>query len=399
MKRLFRPLLVLSLVGALLWPSVIEAAAAPAAKTRPTTTVSPGVQAAQTLSEITGIAISPLLGVGAVGAFKYMKASAAERAELSWYAQPWFWLPALLVVGLCMVKDGAGTMLPTSLKKPLDVLELFENKASGLIATGAIVPMAMEVFKAVNPDGGSLGAGYAGMHLAALDFSWLGNLLMVPLALFVYGVVWVVSHSVNVLILVSPFSTVDAALKAFRASLLASVVGMHWISDHAGAIWAGIIVLACLPIAGWALRLGIFGHVFAWDLLTLRRWRTTPGTTENWAFTTREWKALPSRTYGKLVRGAAGELVLRYRPLLVLQARTATLPSGDYAIGRGILHPELLKLEADGGAPDILNFPPRYQGHETALASACGVQDVRDVGLRAAWTWIKQTLGFGPATT
>ena len=124
MKRLFRPLLVLSLVGALLWPSVIEAAAAPAAKTRPTTTVSPGVQAAQTLSEITGIAISPLLGVGAVGAFKYMKASAAERAELSWYAQPWFWLPALLVVGLCMVKDGAGTMLPTSLKKPLDVLEI-----------------------------------------------------------------------------------------------------------------------------------------------------------------------------------------------------------------------------------------------------------------------------------
>ena len=398
MKRLFRPLLVLSLVGALLWPSVIEAAAAPAAKTRPSTTVSPGVQAAQTLSEVTGIAISPLLGVGAVGAFKYMKSSAAERAELSWYAQPWFWLPALLVVGLCMVKDGAGTMLPTSLKKPLDVLELFENKASGLIATGAIVPMAMEVFKAVNPDGGSLGTGYAGMHLAALDFSWLGNLLMAPLALFVYGVVWVVSHSVNVLILVSPFSTVDAALKAFRATLLASVVGMHWISDYAGAIWAGIIVLACLPIAGWALRLGIFGHVFAWDLLTLRRLRTTPGTAENWAFTTREWKALPSRTYGKLVRGTAGELVLRYRPLLVLQARTATLPAGDYAIGRSILHPELLKLEADGGAPDLLNFPPRYQGHESALASACGVREVRDVGLRAAWTWIKQALGFGPAT-
>ena len=80
------------------------------------------------------------------------------------------------------------------------------------------------------------------------------------------------------------------------------------------------------------------------------------------------------------------------------QAKTATLPASEYAIGRGILHPELLKLEAGGGAPDLLNFPPRYQGHETALASACGVREVRDVGLHAVWTWIKQALGFRPAT-
>lgn len=393
MKRLIRPLLVLLLLAALRFPFGAVAANAPAKAAE----MPPGVQAAQTLSRVTGIAISPLLGVGAVGAFRYVNTPEAERPKLPWYALPWFWVPALAIVGLCLAKDAAGTALPTSLKKPFDVLELFENKASALIATGAIVPMAMEVFKAVHPEGVSLAPGMAGMHFAALDLSWLGNLLLVPVALLVYGVVWIVSHSIHVLILVSPFSAVDAALKAFRTALLASVVGTHWMSDWLGAVWAGVIVLVCALLAPWALRLAVFGHVFAWDLLTFRRLRFAPETMANWAFTTREWKALPSRTYGKLSRGATGELIFNYRPLLVLPPKTATLPAGCYAIGRGLFHPELLRVEGES-APDLLNFPPRFKGHEEALSAACGATEVRDVGLRAALTWIKQAIGFGPGT-
>ena len=85
MKRLFRPLLALLLVGALLSPSSVAAAPSTASTASAKAEVSPGVQAAQTLSQVTGIAISPLLGVGAVGAYKYMNASEAERAKLSWY--------------------------------------------------------------------------------------------------------------------------------------------------------------------------------------------------------------------------------------------------------------------------------------------------------------------------
>ena len=404
MKRPFRFLslwLVLPLLVTLLLPS---AAAAPApadnSQAKFVADASPGIRAAQTLSEVTGIAISPLLGVGGIGAIKYLRASEAERAHLSWYAQPWFWVPALLIVGLCLLKDSAGTVLPTSLKKPLDVLELFENKISALVATGAIVPLVMEVFQAARPEAALHAPGFSTMSFAAVDVSWMGNLLLVPLALLAYGVVWVVSHSVNVLILISPFSTVDALLKSFRAALLASVVGMHWINDYAGAIWAGIIVLLCLPLAGWALRLAVFGHLFAWDLLTLRRKRFTPETSApagqggQWAFSARDWKVLPARTYGRVARNAAGELVFHYRPLLVLPPKVATLPAGRYAIGRGMFPPELLRLEGESES-GCLNFPPRYKGHEEALARICGATEVRDVGLLAAWSWIKRAFGFG----
>ena len=395
MKRLLHPLLALPLILALLLPSVASAAATAAPPAKSAGDATPGIKAAQTLSEVTGIAISPLLGVGAIGAVKYMRASEAERAKLSWYAQPWFWIPALLIVGLCMTKDSLGTVLPVSLKKPLDVLELFENKASALVATGAIVPLVMEVFNAARPESALLAPGFATGHFAAVDVSWLGNLLLVPVALLAYGVVWIVSHTINVLILVSPFTTVDAVLKSFRAALLASVAGTHWINDYAGAIWAGLIVLCCLPLAGWALRLAVFGHLFAWDLVSLRRMRFKPDASAQWAFTTREWKALPARTYGRLARTPTGELIFNYRPLLVLAPKTAALPAGQYAIGRGLFHPELLRLEGES-ATDYLNFPPRFKGHEEALAQACGAVEVRDVGLLAAWTWIKRAFGFAP---
>ena len=70
--------------------------------------------------------------------------SDATRARLPWYAQPKFWLPALLVVAICAAKDALGATLPPGFKKPLDVLETIENKFSGLIAAGAVVPFAMD---------------------------------------------------------------------------------------------------------------------------------------------------------------------------------------------------------------------------------------------------------------
>src|SRR4051812_30078379 len=86
------------------------------AETKPAYTA-PGAEFAHNLSVLTGVAISPLLGTGAYGAIKYWKSPAAQRAQLPWFAQPWFFVPALLLVGLCLLKDTAGTALPTAMKK------------------------------------------------------------------------------------------------------------------------------------------------------------------------------------------------------------------------------------------------------------------------------------------
>jgi hypothetical protein len=106
-------------------------AAAPAAarETANADELLPGVTLSQGITEITGVAISPLLGVSAVGAWRYWKTPTAERAELPWYARPWAWGTGLALLSLCFLKDSLGTAVPGILKKPFDMVELFENKA------------------------------------------------------------------------------------------------------------------------------------------------------------------------------------------------------------------------------------------------------------------------------
>jgi hypothetical protein len=345
---------------------------------------------AETVSEITGVAISPLLGVSGVGAYDYFKAKTPEaKAKLPWFAHPLFWIPAMLLVGASFLKDTAGIALPVVLKKPFDVAETIEHKISGLVAAGAFVPIAASIFHA--PDQPP-GAALAALGFAAIDLHWLYNALLVPVAMAAFIIVFLASNAINILILLSPFTTVDAALKAFRTTVLASIVGMSFINPWIGAAWALIVILISWLIAGWSFRLSHFGLSFIWDFVTSRKNRFRPDAKENKMFLGRKCEKVPTRTYGKLSRNDKGELIFNYRPWLVLPRRTLTLPAGNYEAGRGVFYSEILRVEGDS-AKTVILLPPRYRGHEEEIAKIYQFAGVRDVGLRAAWAWLKSLFG------
>ncbi|HEV2695012.1 MAG TPA: hypothetical protein VG347_19110 [Verrucomicrobiae bacterium] len=345
----------------------------------------------EAISTITGVAISPLMGVSGIGAYKYFQAKTdEERAKLPWFANPWFWVPAMILVGACFLKDTAGIALPPGLKKPFDIMETAEHKVSGLVATGAFVPLVASVFKVVNDTGGTqpsawhhLGSmGFASVSIPAL----LGNAIMVPVAMIAFFMVFLASNAINIIILLSPFSQVDAVLKAMRTALIATVLGTSFCNPWVGAAWALIIILFSWLIAGWSFRLSHFGLIFIWDYFTGRKYRFKPDTKENKLFLARKISKVPSRTYGKLARNEKGQLVLSYRPWLVLPQRTLILPDGKYETGRGVFYSEILHVDNDSANALIL-LPPRYLGHEEEVTKVYNFADTRDVGLRAAWKW------------
>ena len=351
----------------------------------------PGQQFAQTISLITGVAISPLMGVGAVGAWQYFHARTPEqKARLPWFANPWFWVPALLLVAACFVKDSAGVAMPAVLKKPFDVAETIEHKISGLVATGAFVPIAAAIFHSSNGSGD--GAGLSAAGLAAIDLSWLYNSLMVPVAMAAFFIVFLASNAINILILLSPFTVFDAALKAFRTAIIASIVISSWANPWFGAAWALIIIAFCYLIAGWSFRLSHFGLVFVWDFVTRRCNRFTPDLTANKMFLGRKIAKVPARSYGKLSRDEKGRLVLNYRPWLVLPVRTLTLPEARYAVGKGAFFSEIFQLDGDSERIALL-LPPRYRSHEEQLVAIYNFVDVRPTGLHAVWQWVKSLFG------
>jgi hypothetical protein len=222
------------------------------------------------------------------------------------------------------------------------------------------------------------------------------NVLTVPLAVAAFVVVWMVSHVIHVLILVSPFTTVDTALKSVRLFLLSTVAGTAFVNPYVGAVWSLLIIFICWFLAGWAFRLMVFGAVFSWDFATSRKARFRLEPEANWVFTAREIDRTPVRTYGRLSRGARGELVLSYRPWLIGPRRDLALPPGTYVVGRGLICSEVWQLEGEIVWP-VITLPPRYRTHEEELSSIYLLGGVRDVGVvkgfKAFWQWLKERFG------
>lgn len=399
MKRL-APFVVALFLAAMLVPAAMAAtdAAKPKADGK-----SPGVELATMASQITGIAISPLLGVSGVGAYRYFKAhTPEEKAALPWFAKVSFWVPALLLVGVCAFKDSIAAMLPPGMKMPLDVAETLENKVSGLVAAGAVVPslVALGSKMIFNSSGiehhSAVMQGVGMIQLGAFDMSWLLTALMVPLSILVFAVVWVVGHAINVLILLSPWGGIDTALKAMRTGVLSLVAATAYIDPVVGATISVVIILLAYFMSGWAFRLMIFGTEFTWDFCTFRSRRFKILADGNKLFTGREIAGAPMRTYGRLYQQEDGKLILKFRPWLVLPERVIEIPREGIVVGKGVFYSEVLGFDVPADRLNtLLLLPPRYCGHEELFARTYHISGTCEVGLRKAWGWIREAFGFG----
>ena len=405
MRRLL-PLFVLALtLSMIIAPFALAADAA-----KPTPAVpdrSPGAPIAGAISTVTGMAISPLLGTGAYGAYQYFNATTPEqKAALPWFAQWAFFGPALLIVGACAAKDALGASVPPGLKKPFDVLETIENKATGLVAAGAVVPFTMAAVskllvgsKTAGVEGAVLeSSGMAMLQVGAIDFSWLLNLLTVPFGIAMFAVVWMASHAINVLILLSPWGAIDAALKGMRTGLLGLLALSATINPWLGAALSLLVIIVAWLVAGWAFRLTCFGSVFCWDFLTLRRTRFTPKENGNKLFAGGNFPGVPPRTYGRLAQRTAGGIEFQYRPWLVMAERSALVPvdKSQLAVGKGLFFSSITANDRD----TLFLLPPRYHGHEDTVARAYLMGGgVRDAGLRKAWGVMRELFGGSAAKT
>jgi hypothetical protein len=341
-----------------------------------------------------------LLGTSAYGAYKYFAAKDdAARAALPWFAKMSFWLPALLLVAACAAKDAFGTMVPAGLKKPLDILETIENKFSGLVAAGAVIPFAMDAMRGMLFDGSAPTAaapmlahsGLAAIHLGAFDASWFLNLLTVPFGVAVFVLVWLASHAINVLILLSPWGAIDAALKAARTALLGLITLTATMNPWVSAVLSLVVVVIAYFVAGWAFRLTVFGSMFCWEFVTRRCARFSPAKGQNRMFAGAHLPGVPVRTYGRLVKSESGALEFAFRPWPVMAPRVAPVPHEARLlhVGTGAFFSDIVDEEDQ----TVFSLPPRYRGHEDELATIYAMGEVRPIGLHKTWSELREMLG------
>ena len=368
----------------------------------------PGVGLAEFVSQTTGVAVSPLLGVCGIGVWKWFNTPAELRDSLPWYCSPWAWGTGWTLLALCFLKDFLGTAAPPLVKKPLDFLELFENKASAIVASTAFLPLLMVAaahVDAIQPQPTTSMTPPAALGLAVVqapavtDSSWSQLALYVPLGLIIFAVVWLSCHALNVLIALSPFGIVDAGLKLAKLVLISVITGVSMIHPLLGlAVCVPLIVIATL-VSGWAFRMTVFGTIFGWDFLTGRKAREEDVSEGVKSFNARKLGAVPPRTWGELRTDDAGAQVFRYRPWLVLPRREAVVEGRVDGLTKGLLHPTMTRQDEAGKAQSAFILPPRYRACVQEISRRFGIQDIADStllrGLKAMRHWLVEMLSVG----
>lgn len=368
------------------------ASAAPTGLERELTTLTgDSLNVSQALSQTTELAISPLLSLTALSAWKWFQTDPSQRAQLAFYAQPWCWGPAMFLLLLIFFKETVIARIPGA-KKPLDVLQLVENKVSGVIASplaiGALataIHHAMQGVDARAVSGLFISTAWAADSAPAFVAmpEWLSWSFAVIGSTVVYGSVWLASHTINVLILLSPFGVVDNLLKLLRLSLLIGLAVLARFAPQVGAVACGFVVLLALLTAGYSYRWMRFGWSFATGLV---RSRIDPAKDGGVFAFSGAGLALPVRTTGWLRREAGG-LVFHYRRAFVMPRRVAV--TATLRVERGLLHPVLL----DEFGRVAFRLTPRGRSKEVDIANALGGLAVEDLaavrGLQGLRAWFR----------
>jgi len=365
----------------------------------------PGVDFAQGITEITGVAVSPLLGVSGVGAWRYFNTPEHLRSSLPWFCNPYVWGFGLCVLSLCFLKDVVGVAVPSIIKKPFDMAELIEDKLSALVASTAFVPLIaheMSTTFAAAPQAAYSGGSHlllaTAMPLATAGFDF--RFLFIPLGMAAFIVVWMTSHAINVLIVLSPFGFIDAILKAIKMFLMGIVVVSYIINPYLGAAVSLFFIAIAAYLAPTVFRFSFFGTMLAKDFVLpwMAKGSTTPECAH--AFIAHKSLGVPVRTFGKVTVSADGQVIFSYRPCFVFNAKTVILPSENLSLGKGVLYPTLMRSnEANTSHIKLVMFLPRYRSHELKIAEHYGITNIHDSslakGFKAVKAWIKEVISSG----
>lgn len=366
-----------------------------------------GEKISTALATVTSTAISPLVGVCVLGIWNYYRTPTPQRGRLPLIQKPTFWIPVMILLVLIFIKDTFGGFAPL-IKKPLDAIEvLFVNHAAlVLVAFPVVLTQVARVmgFQSIKGLFAYLVSGPV-VYAATADTAGIHHAFSVATAVFytaagvaVTFVVWLVGHAFDVMAMISPFPFLDFLLKAVRNGIFAVLAVTALLSPRWGVLLSLGIIAGSILIFGWALRVAVFGTMFAWDLLRMLVFgaQTKPGKGDHVsAFAVRVGK-VPRRTYGRLLLAPDGSLQFGYRRLLVGPEKTVNVGrSTSFEVGRGVFFPSVIEpIESASKHRVVFRLLPTHRGAEEAVRACLDLAQVRDLrlprGLRSFWNFVTE---------
>ena len=342
----------------------------------------------QSFSMITGLAVSPALGAGAMSAWRWWKTPRELRDELPFYCHPWFFLALLAVAALFMVNGWLGTLFPL-LEKPMQIVEQFETRLAALMAT----PLLFDILADLVPD--VQVPTVAAVRAAGFAFPEVDLFLGVSLAFlaFSFVVVLLLTLATNVVVLLSPFAFVDTLVRVFRGLFLLALVGASLLHPALGALLSGALLVAALVVLRWTARIADYGLTAVADVATRRSARMRHLEFPLLGFGCKGLGKHARFARIKVNMKADGTYFHKNGRLCRKEETTA-----DFILIKSLRRLWIAKLTdpADPSAVQrLVELPARYYGHEEEIARLldCPIEETASrAGVRAALAWLRKIL-------
>ena len=355
-------------------------------------------------AELTGVAVSPLLGLCMVGWLDVIRMPKRELGHLPWFKSPPFLLFVTLLLCAITFKDTFGEILGP-FKIPLDQLDAIQHQAASTLAFVVVLPGFVDALAGtlqgsldtVARELGPCGLAYAaqaGSGMGGQAVGYLAQFLAAVLGTAVFVTVWLASSTVNMLLCVAPFPFLGLCLKTLRTALFGLLFVLTVLHPYVGLAASVLVLYLSYRLAGWSFRLMLFGLVLCLDSLLLR-WKWTRPSRKGIRAFGAGLSGVRVRTMGQL-RVKGGSVIFRYRPWLILPAREIPLPvQSRCRPARGVLMPSILEIDEHHRRALVL-LPPRYRKHEAEVAGVLGIPAiVKDAGLkrglRSVMHWMRGT--------
>lgn len=355
---------------------------------------SPSTHMAGAFNSTAMASLSPLLTLSAMGMKERLKTPGDK--PLPFHARTQFLGFAVALLMVLLLKDTLGEIFPLA-KKPLDALDVIQNKVFAVACAAALLPKVAASMKGAVSLGmvaawhvAGPAIAYASPDAAQSVPAWIDTAswwVSYAIGAASFFSIWCASHIVNVLGLLAPVPFVGPLLKVLRLALLGALASADAIHPMLGLMLSLLILFIAFRMTGWATRLMLFGTISGLDIF-FRKWRTPRAETSVLAFTSAGLAGMPKRVIGRL-SVAAGKLLFTYHPLFLgpLRTKSMEIPQG-LGVAKGLACPSVTA----GKGKTLFLLAPRYRGHEKSVALLLGCDITPSAigrGVRAAWCWIK----------
>ena len=335
-----------------------------------TETLTQSMAVSEALTRITGTAIYPVFGLAFLGAWDHF------HGVQVWYATPYLYIPLIFVMFLDFLKNTLGIALGP-FKKIADIafhaldflnahLGLFMS--IGIAANSFYTPVqdtATAMLNTVLPVAEAANTGLSELPVTSLLLLFFAGLCGAA----IYLVLWIVTHSFALLILLSPFSSLDALLRGFQFSAVFLLGLAFLIFPPLAVLIASAYIGVALLLFRWCWSYFNFASTMLTVFLFKRGKSTLDLEKGIHCFSDDGLTGCPERSKG-LLRMENNQLFFQQNTLFG-HPKVYPISKEQLVLQSGVLYPTLLR-RTEEDTEVVLVFTARVRGREQQLSDKIG---------------------------